>query len=298
MTPAAAGGPPLIWRCRDRVFDLTDRTLVMGVVNLTPDSFSDGGRFLEPGAAIAQARRLLAEGADLLDLGAESTRPGAAPVPAAEQVRRLEPVLRALVSGADPCLSVDTASAEVAARALELGARVVNDVSALRDPTMAGVVARSGAGLVLMHMRGDPATMQQDPRYEDVAREVRDHLAHRLEAATRAGVAAECVALDPGIGFGKTVRHNFELLARLGELGAPGRPVLVGVSRKSFIGRTLDLPVDQRLEGGLAAAAVAVFLGARVVRTHDVAATVRAVRVADELRAARRAPAQPSEDAT
>jgi dihydropteroate synthase len=278
----------VIWRCRDRVFDLSARTLVMGVVNITPDSFSDGGRFFAPEAAVAQARELLAAGADLLDLGAESTRPGAAPIAPAEQLRRLEPVLTALAAEPGTCLSVDTASAEVASRALELGAHAVNDVTALGDPAMAEAVARQGAGLALMHMRGSPATMQQDPRYEDVAREVREHLAGRLEAARRGGVAAECVALDPGIGFGKTVRHNFELLARIEELGSLGRPVMVGVSRKSFLGITLDLPVDQRVEGGLAAAALAVFLGARIVRTHDVAPTVRAVRIADELRAARR----------
>ncbi len=288
MSAATGSALHLSWRCQDRLFDLSSRTLVMGVVNVTPDSFSDGGRFLEPAAAIAHARALLAEGADLLDLGAESTRPGAAPVPAAEQIRRLEPVLRALAAETDACLSVDTTSAEVASRALELGARVVNDVSALADPAMAGVVARAGAGLVLMHMRGEPATMQHDPRYEDVTREVREHLAARLAAAHEAGVAAERVALDPGIGFGKTVRHNLELLARLAELAALGRPLVVGVSRKSFIGKTLDLPPDQRLEGGLAAAAVAVYLGARVVRTHDVAAALRAVRIADGLREARR----------
>ena len=281
-------GPELIWRCRDRVFDLSARTLVMGVVNVTPDSFSDGGRFFAPGAAVAHARRLLAEGADLLDLGAESTRPGAAPVSTAEQIRRLAPVITALATDPRTCLAVDTADAEVADRALELGARVVNDVTALADPEMAAVVARRGAGLVLMHMAGTPATMQQDPRYEDVTREVRDHLAARLEAAEQAGIPAERVALDPGIGFGKTARHNFELLARLGELEPLGRPLLVGVSRKSFLGKALDLPVDQRLEAGLAASAVAVFLGACIVRTHDVAATARAVRIADALREARR----------
>jgi dihydropteroate synthase len=281
-------GPELIWHCRDRVFDLSTRTLVMGVVNITPDSFSDGGRFFAPGAAIAHARQLLAEGADLLDLGAESTRPGAAPVTVAEQIRRLAPVLEALSTDPRPCIAVDTASAEVAARALELGARVVNDVTALADPGMAAVVARSGAGVVLMHMAGTPATMQQDPHYGDVILEVGAQLAARLEAARTAGVPDERVVLDPGIGFGKTVRHNLELLARLGELGTLGRPLLIGVSRKSFLGKTLDLPVDQRLEGGLAAAAVAVFLGARIVRTHDVAATVRAVRIADALRGARR----------
>jgi dihydropteroate synthase len=278
----------MIWRCRDRAFDLSTRTLVMGVVNVTPDSFSDGGRFFAPGAAVAHARRLLAEGADLLDLGAESTRPGAAPVTAAEQIRRLAPVLETLAADPAVVLAVDTASAVVAARALELGARVVNDVTALADPGMATVVAGSGAGLVLMHMAGTPATMQQDPIYGDVTREVRAHLAARLAAALAAGVPAERVALDPGIGFGKTVAHNLELLARLGELEPLGRPLMVGVSRKSFLGKTLDLPVDQRLEGGLAAGAVAVFLGARIVRTHDVAATVRAVRIADALRGARR----------
>jgi dihydropteroate synthase len=278
----------MIWRCRDRVFDVSGRTLVMGVVNVTPDSFSDGGRFFAPGAAIAHARRLLAEGADLLDLGAESTRPGAAPVTAAEQIRRLAPVLEALAGEPGACVAVDTASAQVAEYALERGARIVNDATALSDPGMAPLAAATGAGLVLMHMAGTPATMQRDPRYDDVAREVGGHLAARLATATAAGVAAEAVALDPGIGFGKTVEHNLQLLARIGELAGPDRPLLVGVSRKSFIGKTLDLPVDQRLEGGLAAAAVAVFLGARVVRTHDVAATLRAVRIADALRAARR----------
>ncbi|HVP15217.1 MAG TPA: dihydropteroate synthase [Terriglobales bacterium] len=278
----------MIWRCRDREFDLSTRALVMGVVNVTPDSFSDGGRFLAPEAAIDHARRLLAEGADLLDLGAESTRPGAAPVPAGEQWRRLQPVIAALAAEPEACLSVDTSSAEVACRALEAGARVINDVTALGDPAMAETVARAGAGLVLMHMQGMPATMQQEPRYEDVAREVRERLAERVARARAAGVDPACVAVDPGIGFGKTLRHNLELIARLGELAALGRPIAIGVSRKSFLGKVLDRPVDQRLEGGLAAAAVAVFLGAHVVRTHDVAPTARAVRIADELRAARR----------
>jgi dihydropteroate synthase len=276
----------MIWRCRDRVFDLAAHTAVMGIVNVTPDSFSDGGRTFAPADAIAHARRLLAEGADLVDLGAESTRPGSEPVPPAEQFRRLAPVLDAL-AGDGACVSVDTASAEVAAAALARGARVVNDVSALADPGMAAVVRASGAGLALMHMRGTPATMQQDPRYDDASREVRAWLAERLAAARAAGIADEQVVLDPGIGFGKTLEHNLELIARLDEWSG-GRPVLVGLSRKSFLGKALDLPVDQRLEGGLAATAVAVFLGARVVRTHDVAATVRAVRIAEALRRARR----------
>ena len=278
---------PLLWRCRERVLDLTERAAVMGVVNVTPDSFSDGGRFLDPAAAADRARRLAAEGADLIDLGAESTRPGAQPVSPAEQVRRLVPVLEALRDDG-LCLSVDTASAEVADAALAAGAALVNDVTALRDPAMAAVVARSGAGVVLMHLRGTPATMQGEARYADVAIEVRDELAARLAAARAAGIEDDRIVVDPGIGFAKTAEQNHELLAGLPLLAELGRPVLVGVSRKSFLGKLLDLPVGERLEGGLAAAAIAVFLGARVVRTHDVRATVRALRVADALRDAAR----------
>ena len=276
----------MIWRCRDLTFDLAHRTLVMGVVNVTPDSFSDGGRYAAPGAAIDHGRALLGEGADLLDLGGESTRPGSQPVPAVEQWRRIGPVVEALARDGVP-LSVDTASAEVAERALAAGARIVNDISALGDPAMARVVAAAGAGLVLMHMRGTPADMQRDPRYADAPAEVAAFLAGRLEIAGRAGIARESIVLDPGVGFGKAARHSLEVLARLAALTSLDRPVLVGVSRKSFIGQILDLPVDQRLEGSLAAAAIAVFQGARIVRVHDVAATVRAMRVADALRAAR-----------
>lgn len=280
----------MIWSCRGVRFDLTARTLVMGVLNVTPDSFSDGGRYLDPDAAIARGRELLAEGADLLDLGAESTRPGAAAVPAAEQVRRLEPVVRALVVEPGAVLSVDTRSAEVAARALAWGAHVVNDVSALGDPDMAAVVAPSGAGLVLMHMRGTPATMQSDLRYDDVVAEVAAYLRRRLAAAEAAGIAAERVALDPGIGFGKSAEQSLRLLARTDDLAALGRPLLVGASRKSFLARLLgDAPADRRLEASLAAAALAAFLGARILRVHDVAATTRVLKVADAARTARRA---------
>lgn len=260
----------------------------MGVVNVTPDSFSDGGRFLDPRAAIAHARQLHEEGADILDLGAESTRPGSAPVPPDEQIRRLEPVLRALAVDPAVVISVDTASAEVATRALDLGARIVNDVGALSDPAMAAVVAGPGAGLVLMHMRGTPATMQDDPCYDDAAGEVAAWLGARLEAARAAGVDPGQVVLDPGIGFGKTLAHNLELLARLDEIAALGRPVLVGMSRKRFLGALTGRDTPDRLEAGLAAAAVAVFAGAAIVRTHDVAATIPALRVAEALRAARR----------
>ncbi len=277
----------MLWRCRDRKIDLSDRTLVMGVLNVTPDSFSDGGRYATPDSALAHARRLRAEGADLLDLGGESTRPGSQPVPADEQWRRIGPVLEALAREGEALISVDTASAAVAERALAAGAHIVNDVTALGDPDMARVVAGAGAGLVLMHMRGTPADMQRDPRYTDAPPEVAEFLARRLETAASAGIGRERVAFDPGIGFGKSTRHSLELLARLESLVALGRPVLVGVSRKRFIGQILDLPVDQRLEGSLAAAAIAVFLGARIIRAHDVAATVRAVRVAEALREAR-----------
>jgi len=278
------------WRCRDRVFEVSERVLVMGVLNVTPDSFSDGGRFIDPGAAIAHARSMLEQGADLIDVGAESTRPGSVPVPADEQWRRLEPVLEVLGREPAACVSVDTASAEVARRALDLGAQVVNDVTALDDPDMAGVVARAGAGVVLMHMRGTPADMQREPRYEDVAREVTAWLAVRLARARDAGIAERSIALDPGIGFGKTLEHNLELLARLEEIAELDRPLVIGVSRKSFLGRLTDRPLDQRLEAGLAASAVAVFQGAAVLRTHDVESTRQATLIAAALRGARRAP--------
>ncbi len=273
----------MIWRCRDRTFDLSGRVLVMGILNVTPDSFSDGGRYLEPEAAVARGLALLGEGADLLDLGAESTRPGSAPVPADEQWRRLEPVLRGLrAARPEATLSLDVRVAEVAERGLALGAHIVNDVSALSDGAMADVVARAGAGLVLMHMRGTPETMQQDTAYGDVVAEVASFLRTRASAAHAAGVADECVAFDPGIGFGKSAAGSLELLARLPELTALGRPVLVGASRKSFLARlTGDVgPPETRVAESLAAAALAVRDGAAILRVHDVAATVRVAQVA------------------
>jgi len=281
----------VIWRCRDVAYDLTGRVLVMGIVNVTPDSFSDGGRWLDPDAAAGRTLELLDEGADLVDLGAESTRPGSVPVPAAEQWRRLGPVFERLAAARPGAvLSVDTRSAEVADRALAAGARVVNDVSALADPAMAGVAARSGAGLVLMHMRGTPETMQQDTAYPDVMREVAGLLAERLTAAEAAGVPREALAVDPGIGFGKSAAGSVELLARLAELRALGRPVLVGASRKSFLARLTgdEGPPAERVPASLGAAAIAVFEGASVLRVHDVAATVRVAALAAAARAARR----------
>ena len=279
----------MIWRCRERVFEDPSRVLVMGILNVTPDSFSDGGRYFEPTAAIARAHELVAAGADILDLGGESTRPGSAPVPAAEQVRRLLPVVQAL-EGSGACLSIDTTSAEVARATLDAGAHIINDVTALGDPAMVGTVAAAGAGLVLMHMQGTPATMQHAPHYTDVIAEVHDFLAARMELAVAGGVATECVALDPGLGFGKRLDHSYRLMARLDEIVALGRPVVAGASRKSFIGRVLDnVDPHDRLEGGLSAAAVMAFLGARIIRTHDVAPTQRAVRIAAALVAERRA---------
>jgi dihydropteroate synthase len=284
--PAHSPATAAVWRCRDRALSL-DRPLVMGIVNITPDSFSDGGRFLEPDAALAHARRLLDEGADLLDLGAESTRPGSAPVGAEEQWRRLEPVLTAIAREDRAVISVDTSSAAVAERALAAGAHAINDVAALAGPGMAHVVATAGAGLVLMHMQGTPVTMQRDPRYEDVVSEVAIFLGGRRDAALAAGIVAQAIVLDPGIGFGKTVEHNLALLARLDALVALGCPVMIGVSRKRFLGALNgDLPAGERLEAGLAAAAIAVANGAAIVRTHDVGATVRALRVAAAIRAA------------
>ena len=260
---------------------------VMGIVNVTPDSFSDGGRFLDPAAALAHGRTLIAEGADLIDVGAASTRPGSEPVAPEEQWQRLAPVIAPLAQFPGACVSVDTASARVAERALAAGARVVNDVSGLRDPAMAGVVARAGAGLVLMHMRGEPRTMQSEPHYDDVRADVTDFLLERARAAEAAGVPRPAIALDPGIGFGKTLDHNLALLAGVSALAAHGYPVVIGASRKSFLGRLLDRTVEERRDGGLAVAAIAVFEGARIVRTHDVAATLDAVKTAEALRRAR-----------
>jgi dihydropteroate synthase len=253
----------------------------MGVVNVTPDSFSDGGLYLDPAAAIKHGRELVDDGAAILDVGGESTRPGAAAVAADEELRRVEPVVAGLAPhGVD--ISVDTSKAEVAEAAIEAGATIVNDVTALRgDPAMAGLVAERGVGVVLMHMAGDPRTMQVDPHYDDVVAEVHDFLAERLAAAIAAGIDEERIWLDPGIGFGKTDQHNFELLRGLGELTALGRPVLVGTSRKSFIGRTDGSATDDRLGGTIATSILAAAAGASVLRVHDVRELAEALKLAD-----------------
>ena len=256
---------------------------VMGVINVTPDSFSDGGRYLEPEAAVAHGLRLVREGARVLDVGGESTRPGAEPVPVAEELRRVIPVIEGLASaGVDSALSIDTTKLDVARAALDAGARMVNDVSALRfDPALAGLVAERGAGCCLMHMLGDPRTMQRQPSYDDVVSEVKAFLEERLAFAVGEGVPEEHVWLDPGIGFGKTVEHNLELLRRLGEIAAIGRPVVVGTSRKSFLGKLAGgREEDERLPGTIATNVLALERGATVFRVHDVAEVVDALTVA------------------
>jgi dihydropteroate synthase len=257
------------------------RPSVMGIVNVTPDSFSDGGVNYRAEDAVAAARRMAGEGAAIVDVGGESTRPGAQPVPLDEELRRVVPVLEALEGTV--AVSIDTVKAEVARRAVELGAILVNDVTALRgDPELAGVVADSGAYLCLMHMLGEPRTMQVDPRYEDVVAEVAAFLEHRLRVAVDAGIAEERICLDPGFGFGKTVEHNFELLRRLDEIAALGRPVLVGISRKRALGRILGDPeaTTGPLSASLAAAVAAYERGATILRVHDVRETIEALTVA------------------
>jgi dihydropteroate synthase len=260
--------------------------IVMGVLNVTPDSFSDAGRHLDHDAAVEHGRRLVADGAGIVDVGGESTRPGAEAVSAAEELERTIPVVERLAAGRDtgPAgvrVSIDTTKADVAAAALSAGARIVNDVSGFRfAPEIAGLVAGAGATCVLMHMRGDPQTMQDDPRYDDVVSEVKHHLEERLAFAVAEGVPEDHVWLDPGIGFGKTVDHNLELLARLNELVAIGRPLVVGTSRKSLLGRLTGRRADSRLPGTIATNVLALAAGAHVFRVHDVAEVADALTVA------------------
>jgi dihydropteroate synthase len=253
---------------------------LMGVVNVTPDSFSDGGQYLDPAAAIRHGEKLVGDGAEILDVGGESTRPGAEPVEAAEELRRVEPVVAGLAGKAT--VSIDTSKAAVAAAAIDAGASIVNDVTALRgDGEMAALCAERGVGVVLMHMPGSPRTMQDDPRYDDVVDAVKAFLAERTEAGVAAGIAEERIWLDPGIGFGKTLDHNLELLRRLSELRELGRPLVIGTSRKSFIGRVDGSPVDERLGGTIASSVLAAAEGAEVLRVHDVAEVAQALEVSE-----------------
>ena len=264
---------------------MTRRTALMGIVNVTPDSFSDGGRYLDPTKAISHGIDLAREGADIIDVGGESTRPGARPISAREEMGRVIPVIRGLRQAVSTPISVDTFKAEVARAALDEGADVVNDISALRfDPGMAHLIAAEKVPVVLMHMQGTPRTMQQRPHYENVVEEVKEFLLGRMRFALEAGMEPEQIIIDPGIGFGKELDHNLELFRGLPTFASLGRPLLVGPSRKAFIGKLLDLSPDERLEGSLAATVAAVLAGANMIRTHDVKEARRAIRVADALR--------------
>ena len=256
----------------------------MGVVNVTPDSFFDGGLYFEPARAIDRALALAAEGADIIDIGGESSRPGSNPIPAKEEKKRILPVVEVLRQNNSALISVDTTKAEVAEAALAAGADIINDISAGRfDPRMLPIAARSGAAVILMHMKGTPRTMQIAPHYDDVLGEVKAFLGERLEAAESCGLPRESVLLDPGIGFGKQLDHNLILLNNLGALAELGRPLVVGVSRKSFIGKILNIEAQDRLEGTIAAAVVSILRGASLLRVHDIQAVKQAVAVAEAI---------------
>ena len=270
--------------CRGKILTLGERTHVMGILNVTPDSFSDGGQYLDVQQAVDHAKVMVEQGATLVDIGGESSRPGAAPVATTEELTRVLPVIRAVADALDVVISIDTSKAEVARKALEAGAHIVNDITALRgDAEMVSVVAEMDAGLILMHIKGTPRTMQQAPKYEDVVRDVRTSLSESVRYAEAQGVAAERIIIDPGIGFGKTTEHNIELLKRLSEFRSLNKPLLIGTSRKSFIGNILNLPVTERVEGTVATVCWAIAHGADIVRVHDVNANVRAALMTDAL---------------
>jgi len=271
------------WRTARRVIDLS-KPVLMGVLNITPDSFSDGGRYFEAEAAIQHLERLQREGADIVDIGGESTRPGSLPVDAAEELRRVLPVIEMAPKYVDTAISIDTTKATVARAALEAGAEIVNDISGLRfDRELGSLAAEFGAGVVLMHIRGKPRTMQQDIHYNDLIEDVCSELQHSVDRALEAGCRADQLVVDPGIGFGKTADQNLVLIDELEKIGRLGYPLLVGPSRKSFIGQTLGLEVEDRLEATLAACVVALLRGARIFRVHDVAGARRALDMAEAI---------------
>ena len=276
---------PVIWEACGRRIDLSRRALVMGILNTTPDSFSDGGNFAEAGTAVGHARSMIAEGADIIDVGGESTRPGAQPVGEAEEIARTVPVIARLREEWDGLISIDTSKAAVAREALAAGADIVNDVTGLRaDPGMAEICREAGAGVVVMHMQGEPRTMQNDPHYEDVVAEVRAFFAQRLQDLVAAGLAKETIAFDPGIGFGKGQEHNLLLLRHLDQLCPAGRPLLIGLSRKSFLGRALGSPdLALRSWPTVALTAYTRSRGARIHRVHEVAPNREALRMAEAI---------------
>jgi len=278
------GKSQLIWNCRGREVDCAAKTLVMGILNATPDSFSDGGKFQGLEKAVERALEMVEEGADIIDIGGESTRPGAKPVQVLEEIERTVPIIGKLRAQTDVLISIDTQKAEVARAAVAAGADIINDVSALADPDMVNVAAETGAGLVLMHMQGTPETMQENPDYADAVFEVRNFLEERMAFAVSKGVSPAQIAIDPGIGFGKNDEHNLVLLNGISSLATAGRPVLIGVSRKSLFGRLLGREVGDRLAGSLAAAVFSVMRGAHILRVHDVKESCDAVRLVDTLR--------------
>ena len=265
------------FNARGKVMELP--VAVMGILNVTPDSFSDGGKFNEPEKAVERALEMIEEGADIIDIGGESSRPGSPRISAEEELNRVMPVLKELRERSDVTISVDTYKPEVAEKVLNAGADMINDIYGLRKEGMARVIAEHGAGVAIMHMQGDPENMQNNPTYGDVIGEIAGFLRKQVEKALDAGIDPNSIAVDPGIGFGKTVEHNLMIMNELDSFRSLGYPVLIGASRKSFIGRTLNLPVEERLEGSLAMATVAVMKGAGMIRVHDVRETVRAVRM-------------------
>ena len=272
------------WIAREHQFEFPRPMVVMGIVNTTPDSFSDGGQFLDVDAAVTHALRLANEGAEILDIGGESTRPGAPAVSEQEELDRVIPVIQRLAKRPELVLSIDTQKPSVARAAIDAGAAIVNDIAANRsDPEMWQVVAEAGAGYVCMHMQGNPQTMQAKPNYDDVTREVCNFFRERLALLSTHGVSIEQVVLDPGIGFGKTLQHNIKLLRDLNKFSLVERPTLVGASRKSFIEKLLGAPIDERLPASLACAAWAAIQGSQIIRVHDVAETVQVVRMAETL---------------
>ena len=268
----------------DRAIQLGARTCIMGILNVTPDSFSDGGKYFDPDQAIRRACQMAEEGADIIDIGAESTRPGSVPVPAEEEIRRILPLVEHLRREVSVPLSIDTYKAQVAEALLDRGVHLINDISGLRfDPAMAGVVARYNAAVALMHIQGTPRDMQKNPSYQHLLPEITAYLRQSIDLAVAAGIRPERIMVDPGLGFGKTLLHNLEIIQKLDEFQSLDKPILFGPSRKSFIGKILDLPVEDRLEGTAAVVAAGIMHGAHLVRVHDVRAMVRVARMVDAI---------------
>jgi dihydropteroate synthase len=274
---------------KNRILELGGVPLIMGILNVTPDSFYDGGRYFDRSRAEERAFRLVEEGADLLDIGGESTRPGSDSVTPEEEIRRVVPLIEFLAGRIPIPISIDTYKAEVARVSLQAGAEMINDISGLTfDPDLVSVVAESGVPVVLMHTLGRPQVMQENPVYRDLIAEIKEFLAGAIQKAERSGVRPENIIIDPGIGFGKTVEHNLEIINRLADFQALGKPVMVGPSRKSFVGKILDEPVDERLEGTLAAVAIAAWNGAEIIRVHDVRAARKVVRIVTAIKNVKR----------